>query len=255
MVRRSAFTLIEVILALVIIGITVLTVPMIIQVNTASTQGSLNQEGIFAASAKLLQTLSFPWDENANNAELAAEGADVLAGVVKVTANANTSPTFDVTNANNRPGLISRQTRRDGFGIAVDVSNIGNDNPSLLVRGIDDFNGQASNVANDKGLAGAVVVDAAAGYKANYTMTTAVNYIDDQINSAGGTINYNTPNPLVANTFVLSNTPVAGPTNLRMVSISIFGRDDDNDGNPDLISVLNAYAANIGETKPYKRRY
>lgn len=254
MVRRSAFTLIEVILALVIIGITVLTVPMIIQVNTASTQGSLNQEGIFAASAKLLQTLSFPWDENATNTELAAEGADVLAGVVKVTPNVNTSSSFDV-NSTNRPGLISRQTRRDGFGIAVDVSNIGNDNPNGLVVGIDDFNGQASNVANDKGLAGAVVVDAAAGYKANYTMTTAVNYIDDQINSAGGTINYNTPNPLVANTFVLSNTPVAGPTNLRMVSISIFGRDDDNDGNPDLISVLNAYAANIGETKPYKRRY
>lgn len=254
MVRRSAFTLIEVILALVIIAITVLTVPMIIQVNVASTQGSLNQEGVFAASAKLLQTLSFPWDENATNAALAVEGADVLAGVVKVTSNANTSTSFDVNITNDRPGLISRRTRRDGFGREINVSNIGNDNPSVLVRGIDDFNGQGSNVANDKGLAG-VVNDTAAGYKANYTMTTSVSYVNDEMNSAGGTISYNTPEPLAANTFVLSNTSVAGPTNLRMVSISIFGRDDDNDGNPDLISILNAYAANIGETKPYKRRY
>lgn len=248
MVRRHAFTLIEVLLALIIIGITVLTVPMIIQVNAKSTEGSLEQEAVFNASAKLLQTLSFPWDENATNAELAGEGADVLAGVVNIPQNGDTAPSLDVTLIKDRPGLVSRKTRRDGFGQEVDVSNLGNDNPSVLVQGIDDFNGQASNVLNDKGINSAVI-DTAAGYKTDYTMTTTVSYVSDQLDTAGGTIDYSTPTPFAGNTFVLSNVPVAGPTNLRMVSISIFGQ------NGNLISVLNAYAANIGETKPFKRRY
>ncbi|MDD5118438.1 MAG: hypothetical protein PHP90_07605 [Sulfuricurvum sp.] len=228
--------------------------PMIIQVNAKNTEGSLNQEAVFAASAKLLQTLSFPWDENATNAELAAEGADVMAGVVNIPQSADTAPALDVTPLKDRPEFVSRKTRRDGFGQEINVSNIGNDNLSVLVRGIDDFNGQVSDLANDKNISGAVI-DTAAGYKANYTMLTTVSYVSDQLDAAGGTIDYSAVNPFGANTFVLSNVPVARPTNLRMVSITIRGRDEDNDGNPDVISILNAYAANIGETKPFKRRY
>lgn len=249
MVKRYAFTLIEVILALIIISITVLSVPMIIQVNAASTQGSVTQEAVFAASAKLLQTLSFPWDENAVNPALAAEGADTLAGVVNIPANGDTATSLAV----DRLGFISRQTRRDNLGVFVNTTNIGDDNANPLVRGIDDFNNDVSTTNNAVTTAGSVI-DVAASYKDNYTITTTVGYVNDHLGTAGN-IDYNTSNPLAANSFVLSNAVTANPTNLRLVRIDITGRDEDNDGNPDLLTSLFAYAANIGETRPYKRSY
>ena len=249
MVKHYAFTLIEVILALIIISITVLSVPMIIQINAASTQGSITQEAVYGASAKLLQTLSFPWDENAVNPELAAEGADTLAGVVNIAANADTAASLAV----DRVGLISRQTRRNNLGALVNTTNIGNDNVNPLVVGIDDFNNVASTTANAIATAGSAV-NVAEGYKDNYTMNTTVGYVNDHAGTAAN-IDYNTPNPFAVNTFVLSNAVTANPTNLRMVQVDIFGRDDDNDGNPDLLTSLFAYAANIGETRPYKRSY
>lgn len=249
MVRRYAFTLIEVILALIIISITVLSVPMIIQVNAASTRGSVTQEAVFAASAKILQTLSFPWDENAVNPELVAEGADTLAGVVNIPANGDTAASLAV----DRVGFVNRQTRRDNLGALVNTTNIGNDNANVLVRGIDDFNGVVSTTTNAVVTVGSVI-DVAEGYKDNYAMTTTVGYVNDQAGAAGN-INYNTPNPFAVNTFILSNVVTANATNLRLVRIDITGRDEDNDGNPDLLTSLFAYAANIGETRPYKRSY
>ena len=64
MVTRYAFTMIELIFAIVIISIAVLSLPMMNQVIAKNTEGSIVQEAIFAASAELNQVLSFNWDEN-----------------------------------------------------------------------------------------------------------------------------------------------------------------------------------------------
>ncbi|MDQ7059829.1 MAG: type II secretion system protein [Sulfurimonas sp.] len=64
MVRHSAFTMIELIFAIVIIAISVLSLPMMSQITSKNIEGSLVQEAIFAASAELNQIISFSWDEN-----------------------------------------------------------------------------------------------------------------------------------------------------------------------------------------------
>jgi len=62
--NHLAFTLIELLFAIVIMGITMVSVPVIISSNAKGFDATIIQEAIFAASAELNQILAFRWDEN-----------------------------------------------------------------------------------------------------------------------------------------------------------------------------------------------
>ncbi len=62
-VCRSAFSMIELIFAIVIIGVAVLSLPMMSQVASKGAENNLAQETIFGASAELNQVMSYYWDE------------------------------------------------------------------------------------------------------------------------------------------------------------------------------------------------
>lgn len=62
--QRSAFTLIELIFAIVIIAITVLSLPMMTRITQRGIENSIVQEAIFAASAELMGATSGYWDLN-----------------------------------------------------------------------------------------------------------------------------------------------------------------------------------------------
>ena len=64
MVKRYAFTMIELIFAIVIIATSVLSLPMLIQVIGINIERNIAQEAIFASSAELTQILSYNWDTN-----------------------------------------------------------------------------------------------------------------------------------------------------------------------------------------------
>lgn len=183
-----------------------------------------------------MQTLSFPWDENSSDIEQILEGATVLSGVVKIPSG---TASLDFNDTVCRPGLIARRCRIDQNGWEVNVSNLGNDYPSALIRGLDDSGGE-SNVSGTS----------SEGYKSQYRMVTSVTYVDDNA-SSGGSIDYNASVPFGADRFIFSNVTSATKTNLRLITISTFRPDDDV--NP--VTVLRAYGANIGEIKPYRRTY
>lgn len=63
MVRRFAFTMIELIFAIVIIGISVLSLPAVISVVNKGIEENIVQEAIFAASAELMSASTGYWDE------------------------------------------------------------------------------------------------------------------------------------------------------------------------------------------------
>jgi len=62
--NRRAFTLIELVFAIVVISIAVVTLPMMIQVNNKGIEDSMVQEAIFAASAELMGASAGYWDAN-----------------------------------------------------------------------------------------------------------------------------------------------------------------------------------------------
>jgi prepilin-type N-terminal cleavage/methylation domain-containing protein len=62
--QRGAFTLIELIFAIVIIAIAVLALPMMNKATTKNTEQSIVQEAIFAAVTELDEATSAYWDDN-----------------------------------------------------------------------------------------------------------------------------------------------------------------------------------------------
>jgi len=77
-VRRSAFTFLELIFAIVIIAISVISLPTMIQSTSDGVEGNLVQEAIFAASTQLNQAVAANWDENS----LVETGPGSLARVI-----------------------------------------------------------------------------------------------------------------------------------------------------------------------------
>lgn len=63
MVKKSAFTLIELIFAIVIIAITVISLPMMNQAISKGIDSNLLQEAVFAAATELNEVTTAQWDE------------------------------------------------------------------------------------------------------------------------------------------------------------------------------------------------
>ncbi len=78
MVKRGAFTLIELIFAIVIIGITVVSLPMMNQVLSKNIDNNLIQEAVFAAATELNEATTAQWDENSTEANATNSIAKVI---------------------------------------------------------------------------------------------------------------------------------------------------------------------------------
>jgi len=64
---KKAFTMIEMIFAIVLIAIVVVAVPQIMTRNAATVEGNRAQEAVFLASAAAKRLLSFRWDANSKD--------------------------------------------------------------------------------------------------------------------------------------------------------------------------------------------
>jgi len=77
-VKRAAFTFIELIFAIVVIAISVMSLPMMIQVLSNNMDKNLVQEAIFAAATELNEATTTHWDENSLDANNTNGLADVI---------------------------------------------------------------------------------------------------------------------------------------------------------------------------------
>ncbi|HIP47310.1 MAG TPA: type II secretion system protein, partial [Campylobacterales bacterium] len=60
--KRSGFSLVELVLSIVIIAIALMTIPLMLNQSAKSNQFALMQESILAARTKMGNILSFKWD-------------------------------------------------------------------------------------------------------------------------------------------------------------------------------------------------
>ncbi|MFA5461258.1 MAG: type II secretion system protein, partial [Sulfurimonas sp.] len=60
--HRAAFTLIELIFAIIIMSIAIVSLPMMMQINSDGVERGILQEAIFAASAELMGATTYYWD-------------------------------------------------------------------------------------------------------------------------------------------------------------------------------------------------
>ncbi|MDQ7044159.1 MAG: prepilin-type N-terminal cleavage/methylation domain-containing protein [Sulfurimonas sp.] len=152
--KKYAFTMIELIFAIVIIAISVISLPMMIQTSGDSIEKNILQEAIFAAESILNESTTYYWDKNSQN------DANLSDGYSRVI---NTGDCIGAGVPYRRVGHINRQCLDDN---TTGVDTVG-DNSSVE---------WAANIYSGTIiLEGNSVNGASATYKRNYNATVLVN--------------------------------------------------------------------------------
>lgn len=158
--RRPAIAMLELIFAIVVIGITLLSVPLMVNQATQSTYTTLQQEAIAAAASDMNLILSREWDDANTN--------DSLDSTILTTASSNYNQAAR-TNLHSRSYFTST-------GSTLSASSIGSDSGDM--DDIDDINDVNTTLT---ALGGSNLVDT------NMTIATTVTYLNDALISPVGT--------------------------------------------------------------------
>ncbi len=230
MVKRAAFTLIELIFAIVIISIVFLSLPSLSSTNSDAVDTSLVQEAIFPMSARLSQALSYRWDDNSesnattNDSEARVVDFNTTGGALDRIVNTDFRVGHIDTGERKYHRSFHPRTGQIAFwaaGVGAADANSTND--------IDDFdtNGNVNLYTKNGDLE---------GYKKHYLVDIDVNYFND---AAGA---------------VFTAASIIGNSNMKIITISLDIPLSDGSVDTDAV-VLRSYAANIGEVLPYSRIY
>jgi prepilin-type N-terminal cleavage/methylation domain-containing protein len=225
--RKRAFTIIELIISIVIIGIVSLSFPMIMTQTGNNILVATQQEAILAAKTYMGTILSYPWDENT----YVVEGG-LIRGMILETNNATMASDDEfnrVTDTNLRPGNIDGNNRRRLAANSIFPTIIGSESSDLV--DIDDFNNVVQNLS--------VVADNM-DYIFQLSLTPTVLYVDDKANYSNQTLAFN------------FNATSAGHniTNIKMISMNVVNLASSS---PNVNITLRAFSSNIGEVEPLKR--
>ena len=225
--RRNAFTMIELIFAIVIIAIVVISLPLMMKTNEDAMEANVVQEALFASSAKMMQVLSYPWDQHSvdsSNPDTYGKVVDIPTGnTAYVRKDAN--GTSDLLSSYRVGHILEDNHRRFHDVSLADANTIGTLGSVTPPTALNEVN--SSNVPFDN------PITSQTGYKNNYTMDVSVGYISD------------TP----SSTFIFPNTGTATPSNIKLLTVTI----KDSSGKP--LTLLRSYSSNIGEFDFAKRRF
>ncbi len=211
----KAFTMIELIFAIVVVGVTLLTVPLMIQTNNTALERNLAQEAIFIASAVVSVASTAVWDDR-SIVTTSDPDEYVLAKVLDVgIVGSQFGRTSLLSNA--RQGGLLENLHRQFFDYnsSAGATNAGFTPP--LQSGTDTLTLVLDNSAGS-----------ISGYKTAYTINAKRMFVND---AAG----------------VLPTAP-SGVSNMKMLEVEIPLSVGDGTR-----VVLRAYTANIGEVD-YARR-
>ncbi len=230
---RPAIAMIELIFAIVIMGIVMMSAPMLISTATQSTYVALQQEGINEAASRAQMIMGYAWDEN-NTADnyvppilhTASNTATTDLAMVATTGRRLGTPmasqrTFILSDANNSDLNASPSST---FGNSAD-GDINEDD-------IDDFIGDINLTFIERD-------DNTVGYieKTTININTALTYSEDNVSGGYGqsTINY------------VPFTPETGGTsNIKSITVTLTSTDAANADVLEKTIILRAFSCNIG---------
>lgn len=224
---RPAIAMLELIFALVIMGIVLMSAPMLIGTASQSTNVALQQEGINEAASRVNMIMGYPWDEN--NVE-----------------DNYRPPILNVTNGDSAFAKVGTTQRRVGIPlesqrtfIRIDSNSTSNLNASSLqsdagdADDIDDFIGDINlNFITD------ATDDNDIDYveKTTVNINTAISYSSD---SVGGGYDQAT----ITYVPFSSDTPT---TNIKTITVTLTSMDAANADVLEKTIILRAFSCNVG---------
>ncbi len=218
---RKAASMIELIIAIVVMGIAVMTLPLLLSQTQNNNAYAMQQEVILAARTKLGDTLTYRWDENSLQND--------RIGVLVTQGDSDLNATVDTIR---RVGHVKGNKRRKFFAdlnSSTSVANLGSDGGDL--DDIDDINNQTTFLSPSS-----EVTSLDYRFK-DFNITTTVVYVDDNAS-------YNDQNL----TFTFKKIGVNHTTNIKLLTIKVIG-------NSIIPFVLRSYSCNIGESELLRRDF
>ncbi len=230
---RKGIGLIELVLAIVVIAISVMSVPMMLEQGNRNDTYSMMQEAILAARTKMGNILSYQWDDNAregNNTNGRLRALDVAGGVKALDRN-------DTYYEERRIGHVFGDLRRKMMA-TVTYPKAGAD---ANITDINDFDNLESNISWQ----GATTATDRYDYlDKELKLSTHVYYISDSLPTG---YDYNDTKLLFvldpSTKFSISD---ANSTNIKMVELNVTS--------PTYPAFLfRTFSCNLGETNLFER--
>ena len=189
---RFGFSMIELIFAIVIIGITVVSLPMMTQATSRGIDNNFVQEAIFAASTEVMQAMSYRWDLNSAENNTPGELSRVI----------------DLANDCEDNTTLARYGKRPGHIVRSCYSNLSDVDANVSANTSDPLIENLNNAVKTDSNVFTGIDGSGYGYKKAYTQTTTVN-----ISSFGGVNNEN---------FKHIETTITDPVNETQVVLEAF---------------------------------
>ncbi len=225
---RPAVAMIELIFALVIMGLALLTAPLILNMSMQSSDTAMQQESIAVTSDQVSLILTHHWDEGDSNATTGFGILGVSHGDSELDSANRRS--FD-TNAT----IYSRRFNTITTTASL-PSTFGNIGDSIPNNDIDDFHAETRTVALRVSSETSVISDNEGEYIKGdkLKLTSTITYGNDNASYGSTSVAFNSP-----------FTPAAsGSTNIKLISVVL---EDETD--PSNSISLYAFACNIGNAR------
>ncbi len=199
---KKAIAMIELIFALVIMGIVLMSAPMLIQQSIKSSNVALQQEAIVATASHTSLLLSMYWDEkNTPNEENAS---DTNYGEI-LDINRTNDSNFTYPDRNNS-SLRSISSSIITATINTHANHDNNETDIFEFDDVDDFNDEPFGLMlfNDE-ISNSDYVDT------NITISTSVNFAEDRLQSG-----------LVSNILDINLTSTTDSTNIKFITVNLI---------------------------------
>ncbi len=230
--KRSGFSLIELILAIVIIAISVMTIPLMLSQSVKSSSFALTGESILAARTKMGNILSYEWDTNSSD----SNGSDTVIRVLDVRngdSDLNRSASYD-DDINRRIGHIIADKRRRMFEGNLTNRSFPSADVSLSPKvSINNFHNERVTLLSGGAL----------DYVRDFNMTVNIAYLEDNATYSNTTIN----DFVFDMTNNLSITDINRSTNIKMIEIFVQSKDGED-------FRFRAFSCNIGQSTLLERK-
>jgi len=214
-ILRPAVAMIELIFAIVIMGIVLMSAPMLISTASSSVSVALQQEGINEAASRVNIILTYPWDQNDINDSCIPPVLHVTSGDSELDEVSGTGRRIGVPLSTNSRTFKCANTE-------LNASAIGKE--GTLINDIDDFN-QAVSLVN--------IETAIYDYieKNTVNIATGITYISDSTNYNSSSTTY---------------VPSAGSstTNIKQIAVTLTSTSSTSELSKTI--TLNAFSCNIG---------
>ncbi len=221
--------MIELIFAIVIMGIVMMSAPMLISTAAKSGYVAIQQEAINEAASQVNMIMGYHWDESNTNEDylpsilIVSSPGDTELNEVNISAEA-TGRRLGTPNESHRTFIRADGQRFSASALQTETGETEEDD-------MDDFTGTTKHL----------VLIPETTLKANYTETTTID-INTTISYSNDSVNYNSSS-ITYNPF----GSAAGNTNIKSITVTLTSSSDVDELDKEI--TLRAFSCNIGGYK------